>query len=479
METQRTLQVGIYSEPTIRFTLNTPYTFDGQTYEGEYTATCRNGKVCFEDKEYDEIVFQAPLNPHSPLQLPHRGGEEATKAFLHADTKEASFTLHDVTIGVHFHWERKEDQTFKGDLRLIIEDTDITGLPLVNEAGERQQVVTAIDILGVEDYLTSVISSEMSATSAMELLKAHAVISRSWVLRPILNPATNNQPLTTNHCAERLIKWYERDAHVNFNVCADDHCQRYQGITRQTSNNVRTAIEATWGEVLTYDGKVCDARFYKSCGGATELFHNCWADEEHPYLQAVHDVAEKNLPDLTNEEEAERWIRTSPEAFCNTKDERILSQVLNNYDQETTDFYRWTVEYTQEELSKLIHERSGIDFGDILDLIPVRRGPSARLVELKIVGTKRTLTVGKELEIRKWLSPSHLYSSAFVVDTVRGERTTQDGQNIPSEFRLIGAGWGHGVGLCQIGAAVMADKGYNYKDILSHYFPGADLERIY
>ncbi len=449
METQRTLQVGIYSEPTIRFTLNAPYTFNGQTYEGEYTATCRNGKVCFQDNEYDEVLFQTP---------PSGGG--------------GAFTLHDVTIGVHFHWERKEDQTFKGNLRLIIEDTDITGLPLTNEAGERQQVVTAIDILGVEDYLTSVISSEMSATSAMELLKAHAVISRSWVLRPILNPATNNQPLTTNHCAERLIKWYERDAHINFNVCADDHCQRYQGITRQTSDNVRKAIEATWGEVLTYDGKVCDARFYKSCGGATELFHNCWADEEHPYLQAVHDVAEKNLPDLTNEEEAEKWIRTSPEAFCNTKDARILSQVLNNYDQETTDFYRWTVEYTQEELSKLIHERSGIDFGDILDLIPVRRGPSARLIELKIVGTKRTLTVGKELEIRKWLSPSHLYSSAFVVDKspLQGDRGLG--------FRLVGAGWGHGVGLCQIGAAVMADQGYDYKAILAHYFPGSTLERL-
>ncbi len=458
MKTQRTLQVGIYSEPTIRFTLNTPYTFNGQTYEGEYTATCRNGRVYFEDNEYDEVIFT--------------GGE--------------NFTLHDVTIGVHFHWERKEDQTFKGNLRLIIEDTDITGLPLINEAGERQQVVTAIDILGVEDYLTSVISSEMSATSAMELLKAHAVISRSWVLRPILNPANSDTvnlspSMGESEGAERLIKWYERDAHVNFNVCADDHCQRYQGITRQTSDNVRKAIEATWGEVLTYDGKVCDARFYKACGGATELFHNCWADEEHPYLQAVHDVAEPNLPDLTNEEEAERWIRTSPEAFCNTTDKRILSQVLNNYDQETTDFYRWTVEYTQEELSKLIHERSGIDFGDILDLIPVRRGPSARLIELKIVGTKRTLIVGKELEIRKWLSPSHLYSSAFVVDKLSPSSNEQQASSnfeIPTGFRLVGAGWGHGVGLCQIGAAVMADQGYDYKAILSHYFPGSTLERL-
>ncbi len=464
METQRTLQVGIYSEPTIRFTLNAPYTFNGQTYEGEYTATCRNGKVCFQDNEYDEVLFQTP---------PSAGG--------------GAFTLHDVTIGVHFHWERKEDQTFKGNLRLIIEDTDITGLPLVNESGERQQVVTAIDILGIEDYLISVISSEMSATSSMELLKAHAVISRSWVLRPILTAPLGGKPHAGEE-ADRLIKWYERDAHVHFDVCADDHCQRYQGITRQTSDNVRKAIEATWGQVLTYDGKVCDARFYKSCGGATELFHNCWADEEHPYLQAVYDGVPivsphrgkiAPLPDLTVEENAEKWIRTSPEAFCNTRDERILSQVLNNYDQETTDFYRWTVEYTQEELSKLIHERSGIDFGEIIDLIPIKRGPSARLVELQIVGTKRTLTVGKELEIRKWLSPSHLYSSAFVVDTVRGKQTTQDGQNIPSAFRLTGAGWGHGVGLCQIGAAVMADKGYAFDAILSHYFPGSELTKIY
>ncbi len=482
METQRTLQVGIYSEPTIRFTLNTPYTFNGQTYEGKYTATCRNGKVCFEDNEYDEVIFQAPL------LSPPQGGRSATEAVSSA-TKEASFTLHDVTIGVHFHWERKEDQTFKGDLRLIIEDTDITGLPLVNEAGERMQVVTAIDILGVEDYLTSVISSEMSATSAMELLKAHAVISRSWVLRPILTAPLPSPLRGKPHAgenAERLIKWYERDAHVHFDVCADDHCQRYQGITRQTSDNVRKAIEATWGEVLTYDGKVCDARFYKSCGGATELFHNCWADEEHPYLQAVYDyqdaehrIQNTELPDLTIEENAERWIRTSPEAFCNTNDKRILSQVLNNYDQETTDFYRWTVEYTQEELSKLIRERSGIDFGEIIDLIPVRRGPSARLIELKIVGTKRTITAGKELEIRKWLSPSHLYSSAFVIDKIQEPRAKSQDEHVPSGFRLVGAGWGHGVGLCQIGAAVMADQGYDYKAILAHYFVGSNLERIY
>lgn len=426
MNNQHPLSVGIYSEPTVCFCLHTPYTFEGQAFEGEQTASVRNGKVLFCGNEYDEIIF--------------RGG--------------GRFTLQGVTIGVHFHWERKEDQTFAGDLRLIVEDGK----------------VTAINLLGVEDYLTSVISSEMSATSHIELLKAHAVISRSWVLRPILNPSGlpaqpshKAQPTDTEH-----ITWYERDAHTHFDVCADDHCQRYQGITRQTSDNVRKAIEATWGEVLTYGGKICDARFYKSCGGATELFDNCWADEAHPYLQAVRDAgAGTPLPDLTDEAQAEQWIRTSPDAFCNTSDKRILSQVLNNYDQETTDFYRWRVQYTQQELSELIRERSGIDFGTILDLRPVRRGPSARLVELEIVGTKHRMVIGKELEIRKWLSRSHLYSSAFVVD-----------RNDNQDFILIGAGWGHGVGLCQIGAAVMAEKGYTYQQILAHYFPGASLQRM-
>ena len=426
MNNQHPLSVGIYSEPTVCFCLHTPYTFEGQTFEGEQTASVRNGKVLFCGNEYDEIIF--------------RGG--------------GRFTLQGVTIGVHFHWERKEDQTFAGDLRLIVEDGK----------------VTAINLLGVEDYLTSVISSEMSATSHIELLKAHAVISRSWVLRPILNPSGlpaqpshKAQPTDTEH-----ITWYERDAHTHFDVCADDHCQRYQGITRQTSDNVRKAIEATWGEVLTYGGKICDARFYKSCGGATELFDNCWADETHPYLQAVRDAgAGTPLPDLTDEAQAEQWIRTAPDAFCNTSDKRILSQVLNNYDQETTDFYRWRVQYTQQELSELVRERSGIDFGTVLDLRPVRRGPSARLVELEIIGTKHRMVIGKELEIRKWLSHSHLYSSAFVVD-----------RNDNQDFILIGAGWGHGVGLCQIGAAVMAERGYTYQQILAHYFPGASLQRM-
>jgi len=326
----------------------------------------------------------------------------------------------------------------------------------------------------------------MSATASDELLKAHAVISRSWLLKPILSD--NRQQTTDNREKKSDIsavgallsghfeKWYERDAHTHFDVCADDHCQRYQGITRASTAAVRKAIEATRGEVLWAEGGICDARFSKSCGGASETFENCWAPESHSYLTKVIDnpVDPEGFElDLTIESNAQKWIRQSPEAFCNTTDKKVLAQVLNNYDQETTDFYRWKVEYTQAEISELLARRSGIDFGEILDLIPVKRGESARLIELKIVGTKQTITVGKELEIRKWLSNSHLYSSAFVVDKFE----IKDG--IPQKFMLTGAGWGHGVGLCQIGAAVMGEKGYLYNEILLHYFRGAELKKIY
>jgi len=370
------------------------------------------------------------------------------------ELREHTFLLRNVRIGIGFHWDRLEDQEFEGTLEIR------------NNPDGTQ---TAINTLDLEDYLTSVISSEMSADSPIELLKAHAIISRSWVLCPIIRGDANTETVKGENTADRHIVWYERDDHQHFDVCADDHCQRYQGITRLSAakENVRKAIEATWGVVLKdRQGAVCDARFYKSCGGATECFENAWADTHYHYLEAVRDDEDSALPDLTVEENAIRWIRTSPKAYCNTRDARILGQVLNNYDQETTDFYRWKVEYTQEELSALVKERSGIDFGTITGLIPVRRGPSGRLVELTIVGTEKTLTVGKELEIRKWLSKSHLYSSAFVVDK-------KDGR-----FILTGAGWGHGVGLCQIGAAVMADKGYTYKDILYHYFPGSRLESL-
>lgn len=374
----------------------------------------------------------------------------------HSTPERPTFLLKNVRIGIGFHWDRLEDQEFEGTLE-IRDNADGTQ--------------TAINRLDVEDYLSSVITSEMSATSSLELLKAHAVISRSWVLRPIISPSIGtDKPDLSN--PDRHVIWYERDAHEGFDVCADDHCQRYEGITRRDEHpeaaaNVQKAIDATRGQVLMYDGKVCDARFYKSCGGATELFENAWANEHYPYLEAVRDEIGTPLPDLTIEENAQAFIRTSPSAYCNTTDARVLSQVLNNYDQETKDFYRWTVRYTKEELSEIIRERSGIDFGEILDLVPIKRGPSARLYEMQIVGSKRTMVIGKELEIRKWLSRSHLYSSAFVVD-----------RNENGDFILAGAGWGHGVGLCQIGAAVMADKGYTYEQILAHYFPGSELKTI-
>jgi stage II sporulation protein D len=286
-----------------------------------------------------------------------------------------------------------------------------------------------------------------------------------------------------NAAHSQLIKWYDHEAHKNFDVCADDHCQRYQGITRASTSRAIEAVSATRGEVLMYEGKICDARFSKCCGGAFEEFQNCWENVRHPYLIGQRDSQTTNkLPDLTIEAEADKWIRTSPVAFCNTQDKKILSQVLNNYDQETADFYRWKVSYSQEELSELIHKRSGIDFGKIIDLIPVERGTSGRLVRLKIVGTLRTLTIGKELEIRRTLSNSHLYSSAFVVDKEYKEEDREykeEEQKIPSRFILTGAGWGHGVGLCQIGAAVMGEKGYKYEEILSHYYPGSMIERQY
>ena len=340
--------------------------------------------------------------------------------------------------------------------------------------------LTGINVIHVEDYLTSVISSEMSATASLELLKAHAVISRSWLLvqiqknKEIAEAQTDYSAFTQTD--EELIRWYDREDHTHFDVCADDHCQRYQGITRASTDIVRQAIAATRGQVLTSEGKICDARFSKCCGGAFEEFQYCWEDIKYPYLAKQRDyrVDSEKLPDLTQEAEAERWIRTSPEAFCNTTDKKILSQVLNSYDQETTDFYRWKVEYTQDELSALILKRSGIDYGQIIDLIPIARGTSGRLWKLKIVGTKKTLTIGKELEIRRTLSPSHLYSSAFVVD-----RTEVSEEGVPGRFILTGAGWGHGVGLCQIGAAVMGEQGYEYDAILLHYYIGASIDKLY
>ncbi len=433
------VKVGIMNEPEVNFVLFGEYRLaDGTIVTGEQHAeVTAEGQVAWNGTVADVVTFEPSEN--------------------------GFFELKGVTIGVNFHWERKEDQRFSGALHLIVENGKLT----------------AVNVLPVEDYLLSVISSEMSATASLELLKAHAVISRSWLLAQI----DKNKRITEEHedykaCEEggedEMIKWYDREDHVNFDVCADDHCQRYQGITRQSTERVRDAIKATWGEVLTYGGELCDARFSKCCGGVYEEFENCWEPKHYDYLEARRDGEdEMNFPDLTKEAAAEEWILTSPKAFCNTTDKQILSQVLNNYDQETTDFYRWTVEYTQEELAALILKRSGVDYGQILDLQPVARGTSGRLYKLKIVGTKKTLTIGKELEIRRTLSPSHLYSSAFIVE----RHDVTDG--VPGKFVLRGAGWGHGVGLCQIGAAVMGEKGYNYKEILLHYFINANITTLY
>lgn len=367
-------------------------------------------------------------------------------------SSDSYFTLKDVTIGVDFHWQRKENQSFLGKLKL-------------KKSGD---LTLALNIVPVEDYLTSVISSEMSADASLELLKAHAVISRSWVLAQICHKASASGHVDMLDTPEERVKWYDHDDHVDFDVCADDHCQRYQGITRASRAQVRSAILSTWGEVLMYGDELCDARFSKCCGGAFEEFQYCWEPRRHDYLVAARDAVDgAPLPDLTVEANAREWILGRPDAFCADVDDSILAQVLNNYDRETVDFYRWTVDYDVDELSAIVRERSGIDFGEIRDLVPLARGTSGRIYRLKIVGSKRTMIVGKELEIRKWLSRSHLYSSAFVV-----ERTLHG-------FRLHGAGWGHGVGLCQIGAAVMGERGFNYRQILSHYFKDAEIRSIY
>lgn len=426
------LNVGIISGREIRFILNNVYKISAsdkpENYCGEYVASFDNGKIRFQDNVFEELEF------------------------IPVEETGSSFELPEVIIGIDFHWERKESQTFEGNLRIIVEDDKLT----------------AVNRIPLESYLTSVISSEMSAKASMELLKAHAVISRSWLLSQINQKGKNHDKtcgfIENEH--ER-IKWYDREDHQNFDVCADDHCQRYQGITKASTPQVREAIKATRGQVLFSDGEICDARFSKCCGGVLEEFQNCWEDTPKPYLKGLADKIDLDYPDLSIEENARAFILSSPEAFCNTKDKNILSQVLNNYDQETTNFYRWQVKYSASEISALVKKKSGIDFGDIVDLIPVERGVSGRLVRLRIVGTKRTMVIGKELEIRKTLSETHLYSSAFIPEK------TSDG------FVLYGAGWGHGVGLCQIGAAVMGEKGYKYDEILTHYYPEAEIKLLY
>ena len=437
---QPDVTVGIVSAQKIHFSLNKPYLAKGEKVLGEQVVEFSEGGVLWNGNQYSQLTF-------------------------HPQSADASFSLSDVTIGVNFHWERKEAQTFLGTLRFVVESDKIV----------------AINELPVEKYLESVISSEMSATSSLELLKAHAVISRSWLLaqmkkrREVAESGNNFFSFTKKE--DTLIRWYDREDHTLFDVCADDHCQRYQGITKETSPHVAEAIRQTKGQILMDGEEICDARFSKCCGGITEEFQYCWEDTPKTYLTAVRDIAlgvEHTLPNLTNEEEAEKWIRFNPPAFCNTQDKKILSEVLNDYDQETVNFYRWKETLSQEKLQQLIADKLKMDLGAILDMKAVERGKSGRISKLQIIGTEKTFTIGKELEIRRTLSDSHLLSSAFVVD-----KYDKDEQGVPQRFELIGAGWGHGVGLCQIGAAVMGEQGYHYDAILLHYYQGAEIKKLY
>lgn len=440
---QPEIQVGIMAENSIQFELKGNYRLPENCNGSKFTVSFSN----------EMLVLQA------------EDGTSATAKELvfTAENANASFVLKGVTIGINFHWEQEQDQEFRGNLKLLIEDGK----------------VRAVNQVPLEEYLRSVISSEMSATSSPELLKAHAVISRSWLMaqieksRKLESAAQSYQSYTETE--EERVRWWDREDHRLFDVCADDHCQRYQGITKIISDKANDAIEATFGEFLLYGDAICDARFSKCCGGISENFELVWEPVVHPYLTKIVDSEEAatTCVDLRQEDEAASWIRTSPKAFCNTTDQNVLKQVLPDFDQKTRDFYRWTVSYSQAELSKLIRERSGIDFGEIIELKSLKRGHSGRIIRLQVRGTKGTMILGKELEIRRALSTSHLYSSAFVAD----HRELENG--IPQSFVLTGAGWGHGVGLCQIGAAVMGERGYNYRQILQHYFRGAELVKKY
>ena len=422
-KTEPMVTVGIVSAREIRFSLNAPYDRDGSAVEGEQVATFADGAIIWHEKRCKQLIFK-PLS------------------------NDASFTIEDVVIGVDFHWNRKESQTFRGTLRLTIDGDKIL---VINE-------------LSIEKYLESVISSEMSGTSSLELLKAHAVISRSWLLAQIegkkaaLKPEKTIQPSTFNIQHSELIRWYDREDHVLFDVCADDHCQRYQGITRATNPHVAEAVKATHGQVLTFSTpntqhpspKLCDTRFSKCCGGRTEEFQYCWENIAKPYLQSV----------------ACPW--------CNTSDKSLIRQVLNDYDQETPDFYEWTERISSEQVAEWLRSKHDIDLGTVTDLVPLERGKSGRIWKLKIVGSKGSFTIGKELEIRRTLSDSHLKSSWFEVEKVENQHLSPT-----TQFILKGRGWGHGVGLCQIGAAAMGEKGHSYDEILQHYYQNTKIKKIY
>jgi SpoIID/LytB domain protein len=439
------INIGILSAQEINFELYGDFNINGinKMESGKFTAWQQNDRV---------IISKDGVEIHSAAEV----------VFRPEDFEIESFLIRNVVIGKQFHWERKENQRFRGILKIINE----------------KNLLTAINIIPLEEYLVSVISSEMSPNSPPELLKAHAIVSRGWLLAQLEKRNRKETRKPVNEIADdtEIIRWYDRDDHSNYDFCADDHCQRYQGVTKIINESALNAADSTRGLVLVYDNKICDTRFSKCCGGMTESFENVWEPVKHNYLSPVTDYKfelDGVDYDLTNNKLAEQWIRSNPNAYCNTNDPRILSQILIDFDRETNNFFRWNVEYTQEEISGIIKEKSGIDFGRIKDLIPLIRGYSGRIIRLAIVGEKKEIIIGKELEIRKTLSKSHLYSSAFFVE----KKNIAAG--FPQSFILHGAGWGHGVGLCQIGAAVMGEKGYKFDEILIHYFNGAKIQKIY
>ena len=430
MSSEPQIHVGIVRAPSVNVSFSRPFSCNGLKYDfkGDCCFVLSGGRVECDGRDVSGLVF----SPSSDSAL---------------------FSILNVQIGIGFHWDKCEKQTFAGSLTFVVDG----------------DAIWAVNIIGVESYLRCVISSEMRATSDFELLKAHAVTSRSWLMAQVWGKKRYTG-LQKSVSADEVITWRDREDHLLFDVCADDHCQRYQGVSRVSSPNVDRAIAETRGLLLTYEGEVCDARFSKCCGGVSERFETCWGDKEYPYLQSIHDALVPSTlqsESLSTEEGARKWVTSRPEAFCNTSDAKILSQVLNDYDLTTRDFFRWRVELSADDIRSLLHTKGGCDVGDVLDLIPIQRGPSGRIYKLKIVGSKKSITIGKELEIRRLLSPSHLYSSAFVVD-----KSTDGGK-----FVLTGAGWGHGVGLCQIGAAMMAHQGFSFRSILYHYFRRASIEK--
>ncbi len=437
MKTQPKITVGIMDgQEEVIGCLNGNFYGDGfGSVSGRFAAKATEGMIVLTDRTHHEIA-------RSPsIRLMAQG--------------DATFSLFGVSIGNRFHWERTEDQTFQGDLILQI---------------RKDGTIAAINQIPLEDYLASVISSEMNGGAPVEFLKTHAILSRSWLLAG-LNRKEKREEMSIP--ARKIIgnegeviRWYDRGDHDLFDVCADDHCQRYHGIAKIESKQAEEAARETHGRVMTYQDQICDARYSKACGGITEDFCTAWDDERIPYLAGISDAPVPHPP-IRTEEEASRWILSAPEAYCQTKDERLLEKILPGFDRETKDFFRWSIEYSRVELEEILREKSGFDFGTLLEIVPLLRGPSGRISRLKIIGSKRRMIVGKELEIRRWLSRSHLYSSAFVV-TAEDER-----------FKFHGAGWGHGVGLCQIGAAVMAAREFSAEEILRHYFRGVEIQKIY